>query len=164
MLQKRRLSLLKYDRIEDIAMTMKEIALKAAKDTLGIHSPSRMMREQVGRWIPAGIAEGISQYGALVDDAMDGLANGMASGRVQVALEGGTGMRGINSGYDQMTSGFAGFDSMMEDNLETQNALLREQNGLLARILERTGGGYGVSAGLGRTVSQSLEMYGMIGG
>ena len=127
-------------------------------------SRSRMMREQVGRWIPAGIAEGISRYGALVDNAMDGLANGMTAGRVQVALEGGTGMRGINSGYDQMTEGFAGFDSMMEDNLETQNALLREQNGLLTRILERTGGGQGVSAGFGRTVTQSVEMYNRIGG
>ena len=154
----------KASALSETLKKLAEDALKAAKDTLGIHSPSRMMREQVGRWIPAGIAEGIARYGALVDDAMDGLANGMASGRVQVALEGGTGMRGISSGYDQMTAGFAGFDSMMEDNLETQNALLREQNGLLARILERTGGGQGVSAGLGRTVSQSLEMYGMIGG
>ena len=45
-------------------------ALSAAKQALGIHSPSRVFREQVGKMIPLGMAEGIrSGYGA-VEQAM----------------------------------------------------------------------------------------------
>lgn len=36
-------------------------ALNWVKDKLGIHSPSRVFRDQVGRMIPAGIAEGIDR-------------------------------------------------------------------------------------------------------
>lgn len=39
-------------------------ALDAVKDFFGIHSPSRVMRDQVGKMIPAGMAEG-------VEDGMD---------------------------------------------------------------------------------------------
>lgn len=35
-------------------------ALNAAKATLGVHSPSRVFRDQVGQMIPAGMAEGIT--------------------------------------------------------------------------------------------------------
>lgn len=35
-------------------------ALNAAKATLGVHSPSRVFRDQVGQMIPAGMAEGIA--------------------------------------------------------------------------------------------------------
>lgn len=34
-------------------------ALQAAKDVLGIESPSKVFRDQVGRYIPAGVALGI---------------------------------------------------------------------------------------------------------
>lgn len=56
------------------------------KGPLGIHSPSRVMRDQVGKWIPAGLAEGISKNanmvvdsvhdltGAIVDAAQDGIS------------------------------------------------------------------------------------------
>lgn len=45
-------------------------ALSAAKQALGIHSPSRVFREQVGKMIPLGMAEGIGAgYGA-VEQAM----------------------------------------------------------------------------------------------
>lgn len=35
-------------------------ALRSAKSALGIHSPSRVMRDEVGQWIPKGIAVGIN--------------------------------------------------------------------------------------------------------
>lgn len=48
------------------AQTAAKNALWAAKQALGIHSPSRVFREQVGKMIPLGMAEGIqSGYGAV---------------------------------------------------------------------------------------------------
>ena len=52
------------------AQTAARNALSAAKQALGIHSPSRVFREQVGKMIPLGMAEGIGAgYGA-VEQAM----------------------------------------------------------------------------------------------
>ncbi|MFF0389681.1 phage tail tape measure protein [Kitasatospora sp. NPDC004615] len=42
-------------------------------DALGIHSPSRVMRDQIGRWIPAGIVQGIDAGSPAVEAAMAGL-------------------------------------------------------------------------------------------
>lgn len=49
-------------------------ALSAAKNALGIHSPSRAFRDEVGRWIPAGIAVGIRADTAEALGAVDELA------------------------------------------------------------------------------------------
>lgn len=43
-------------KVEDIAGGIK----KKIKGALGIHSPSRVMRDEVGKWIPAGIGVGIT--------------------------------------------------------------------------------------------------------
>lgn len=41
----------------------------------GIHSPSTVMRDQVGKNIALGLGDGISKYGDIAVDAMDDLAN-----------------------------------------------------------------------------------------
>ena len=41
------------------------------KKVLGISSPSKVMAQEVGKWIPAGIAKGILANSAMVDDAME---------------------------------------------------------------------------------------------
>ena len=46
-----------------------------AKGVLGIHSPSRIFRDEVGKWIPAGIAQGIDKASGLVADSIDGLTD-----------------------------------------------------------------------------------------
>ena len=46
-----------YSKMTSIASS----ALSTAKSALGINSPSRAFRDQVGRWIPAGVARGIEQ-------------------------------------------------------------------------------------------------------
>ena len=56
--------------IEDAAQTVAETALKKAKSALEIESPSKLMRDEVGKWIPAGIAEGITGNMDTVSDAM----------------------------------------------------------------------------------------------
>lgn len=48
---------------------------KAAKDALKIGSPSKVFADEVGRWIPAGIAKGIEDG----LDALDGAALGMTA-------------------------------------------------------------------------------------
>lgn len=41
------------------------------KDFLGIHSPSRLMRDEIGKWIPLGVAEGISRNAGAIDRASE---------------------------------------------------------------------------------------------
>ncbi|MBC1398612.1 phage tail protein [Listeria fleischmannii] len=53
-------------KVEDIAGGIK----KKIKGALGIHSPSRVMRDEVGRFIPQGIAVGIEADSDAVDKAM----------------------------------------------------------------------------------------------
>ncbi|MET8297393.1 phage tail tape measure protein [Streptomyces sp. NPDC005180] len=47
---------------------------------LGIASPSKVMADQIGQWIPAGVVLGIEARQGEVDDAMAGLAQSPASG------------------------------------------------------------------------------------
>ncbi len=45
----------------DAAKNVARNVLDSIKGALGIHSPSRVMRDEVGKWIPAGMAQGIEQ-------------------------------------------------------------------------------------------------------
>lgn len=51
--------------------------LKAAKNALGIKSPSRKFRDMVGKQIPAGIAVGINKYAKLAKNAVSDMANSL---------------------------------------------------------------------------------------
>lgn len=46
-----------------------------AKGVLGIGSPSRVFKDEVGKWIPAGMAQGIDKASNLVEDSIDGLTD-----------------------------------------------------------------------------------------
>lgn len=52
------------------------------KDFLGIASPSKVMRDGVGKWIPAGIAEGIMDNADVVTEAMDEIGDRMTASAV----------------------------------------------------------------------------------
>ena len=54
-------------------------ALSAAKKVLGINSPSRVFAAEVGRWIPAGIAVGVTQNSGMLSSVMDDTAKSMTS-------------------------------------------------------------------------------------
>lgn len=62
-----------------LAGKVHDFALKVVpgpiKKALGIHSPSRLMRDEVGVFIPMGIAQGIDDQSATVGTAMNGLKN-----------------------------------------------------------------------------------------
>ncbi len=60
--------------IIEAAKNAAKAALDAAKEFLGIKSPSKVMKEEVGRWIPAGVAEGIKEYTKQVTMAMKELS------------------------------------------------------------------------------------------
>jgi hypothetical protein len=77
-------------------------ALNSAKKFLGIRSPSTVMRDQVGKMIGVGMAEGIADSAKQVDNAMRGL-NG------KLAVEGAGGY-GVNVG----SSGNKNSESVME--------------------------------------------------
>lgn len=51
-------------------------ALNAAKNALGIGSPSKVFAAEVGRWIPAGVAMGVDDNMTPLDRAMQGMADG----------------------------------------------------------------------------------------
>jgi hypothetical protein len=48
------------------------------KRLFGIKSPSKVMADQVGRFLPMGLAEGIADNAYLVDEAMDDMMQGTA--------------------------------------------------------------------------------------
>jgi phage-related protein len=59
-----------YQKAKEIADKVKSTIKKA----LGIHSPSRVMRDEVGKWIPIGLAEGISRNISTVVSATNRMA------------------------------------------------------------------------------------------
>lgn len=56
------------------AASMARAAMSSAKAALGIHSPSRVMRDQVGYYVVAGFAKGMNDNTNLIDKAANNLA------------------------------------------------------------------------------------------
>jgi TP901 family phage tail tape measure protein len=62
----------KANALRDKAMSIANGIKNALKNALDIHSPSRVMRDEIGKWIPLGIAEGIEGHiGAIRNAAND---------------------------------------------------------------------------------------------
>ena len=60
--------------LRDAAANVARGALDSIKNFFGIASPSKTMRDQVGRWLPAGIAQGMLANTRPLRSAMDSLA------------------------------------------------------------------------------------------
>ncbi len=69
----------------DAAVNVAKSALNAIKKFFGIASPSKVMRDQVGKFIPAGLAVGIEANTKPLTDAMHNLSN-MTTGTLQTQL------------------------------------------------------------------------------
>ena len=67
-------------RIADAAKNAAKKALNAAKSFLGIESPSKVFRKQVGEMIPEGMALGIDDGAGEVEDSMDSMTSRMLQG------------------------------------------------------------------------------------
>lgn len=61
-------------RVASAAARMASAAMNAAKAWFNIGSPSKVMRDQVGKWVPAGLAVGIEQNTDLVENAAKRMA------------------------------------------------------------------------------------------
>ena len=72
--------------IASAARQAAQSALNAAKKFLGIASPSKVMRDQIGKFIPSGIAVGIEANTKPLHDAMRGLSD-MTTGTIQENLK-----------------------------------------------------------------------------
>lgn len=68
------------------ARSIANSALSAIKSALGIRSPSRVMRDEVGKWIPAGVAVGIEANTKPLTDTMHKLS-GMTTDTLQTDLQ-----------------------------------------------------------------------------
>jgi phage-related protein len=75
-------------------------ALDGAKSFLGISSPSKVFADEVGQWIPAGVAQGIAGYGDL-SIAMPSLTG--AAITAGAATVGAGGLGGGDTGTDLLT-------------------------------------------------------------
>lgn len=61
-------------------------AISWAKDFLKIGSPSKVMRDQIGKWIPLGIADGIDAEANAITEAMDEVGMLVAEPNIQTAV------------------------------------------------------------------------------
>lgn len=105
----------------DAAVGAAKDALNWVKDKLGIHSPSRVFRDQVGVMIGRGMAEGIDQSQRIVNRSLDRIAAGLT-------LE-------DHSFGSPLIGGVTGGTGMLRDDREqtaTQTALLEQ---LLAALV-----------------------------
>ncbi len=70
------------------------------RSALKIHSPSRVMKDDVGRWVPEGLAEGIESNTDSVFNALDKMTGGMmkmTSPEVALGIAGGGAMAGTHN-------------------------------------------------------------------
>lgn len=61
--------------VQEAAAAVVRAAVAKAKAEGKIHSPSRVMRDDVGKWMPLGMASGIRKYTSDVEDASGEMAN-----------------------------------------------------------------------------------------
>lgn len=92
--------------IASAAKSVANSALKAAKSFLGIHSPSRVFRDEVGEMVDLGLAEGIEQNASDITDAMDevsGIVTEPIKADIQSSIEKGSNTS-ISTGSDKSDS------------------------------------------------------------
>lgn len=99
--------------------------VNSVKDTLGIESPSKVFKREVGYWIPAGVAEGIEENAGVVGESLNNMLdpssvgfNGLNSqGSIINAMNGTNGLNGntTSNNYGQNTV------NIYADSIDTQN-------------------------------------------
>ena len=89
--------------IKDFLLNLMKGAVDGVKKFFGIHSPSRKMRDEVGKRIPEGMALGIKDKAKAVADAMDELEE--IPKDVNVGINGSTSPGGSNIGASTKTRG-----------------------------------------------------------
>lgn len=125
--------------IIDAAKGAAQSALDAAKSLLGIHSPSRVFRDQVGKMIPEGMALGIDRNKKAVTESIDGLTDSTITAGKDLAV---IATQSIQDAVDSMQSASValvggtssvslkedGKNSDIQDLLETSKNLVKYAN------------------------------------
>lgn len=129
------------DNAAKVTNAMKDVikkAVEAAKKEAGIASPSKLMRDEIGQWIPAGIAEGIRKNANEVGKSMMRIKDQLTSDRLESALmaqtgklqvQAGTAAGAAGGGYTQNVNVYSPkalspYETARQVRLNTQNMVL----------------------------------------
>ena len=106
--------------IADTLTGLAKSAWQGVKNFLGIGSPSKVFAEQIGQWIPAGIAMGIEDNAGVITDAMDDIS-GLATGALTSEM-----VLAANAQAAQINAGNMNTTSSLEASLLTIIELIKE--------------------------------------
>ena len=115
--------------LKDKVASLADSLLQGTKDALGIESPSKEFRDQVGRWIPPGIGEGFARaMPALIKDMQNEIDDGVSqlsadNASLEMPIEDFADMHmkafeGLVMWYESMEERFAIAVESMRDYLE----------------------------------------------
>jgi phage-related protein len=90
-------------------------ALSSAKSFLGIGSPSKLFRDQVGKWIAHGVAQGVDDYTQVAVSSVRGMAASVAGVPFGTAGIGGSGLTAAGGGLSYMSGAGAGGGTVVID-------------------------------------------------
>lgn len=117
----------------DAAVGIANKAKNAIKNALGIHSPSRVMKNEVGKWIPAGIAVGMNKNVDWITSAAKNMANAAIISVPSPDFE--DFRNGFNRIQSLSSSAFSGsVNGSMTLNASTMD---QKNNALLRRIADK---------------------------
>lgn len=119
-----------FNGVKNVINTLASWIPDTIKGLLGIHSPSRVMRDEIGRWIPAGLAQGIENAAPLVDDAMSALTDRVSGAKFQTRFD-------YTDNLNPMGALSGRYDVSMTDSRLSQEAQLARLIGLLEEHLPK---------------------------
>lgn len=121
--------------------------LNAAKSALGIASPSKLFRDQIGKWIPAGAAEGVEDNTGVAVNAVRRMAGNLLSASAPSFLRNASGLLSRSSG--SAAAAVQAGDTFVTVILDDQpiKAVIRKEMSESNRALKR-----GVLAGSGAVI------------
>lgn len=123
--------------LAEAAQNAAQGALNALKNLLGIHSPSRVFRDQVGKMISAGWAEGIRDGQIEVEKAMSALGD-LSTGMIEADLSADiTGTAGVNEKLVNIMTQMLEYLGIIADQEDGGNAKINYRE--VRRILEDMG-------------------------
>lgn len=96
-------------------------AFTSGKKAAKVGSPSKLFRDGIGKWIPLGVAEGVSKYAYALDDAVDKMVLGsMASPQQSLPTSRGNITAGVSdsvvSGLSTVAAGMGGNGGTIQVN------------------------------------------------
>jgi phage-related protein len=72
-----------WDSVTSMVSNMASSLVQGFKDSFKIGSPSKLMRDEVGQWIPAGIAEGIKAGMGVLDESVNAMTTSISPNVMQ---------------------------------------------------------------------------------